>query len=141
VVAASDDNRDVLFISQSNRLVENDTNAHGTGGVFDLFYRNNLTDETTKLASNIDVVSTVVGTVPKNFKVTPNFQYVLFSANDDTLATGDTNAISDLYLRNRDTEITKRVNINSSGEEAYKWRYYRFYEVSPTIHEVDMSDD
>ena len=53
-----------------------------------------------------------------SFMLSANGKYVVFSSIATNLVTGDTNAKTDIFVRNIETNTTSRVNVSSSGVQA-----------------------
>ena len=106
--------RFVAFTTGANNLVPGDTN-----GTSDLFVHDLLTHKTTR-----ESVSTA-GVQSDNFipccstDVSPiisaNGRFVAFSSWSTNLVNGDINFLPDLFVRDRLTRATTRVNVNSAG--------------------------
>jgi Tol biopolymer transport system component len=50
--------------------------------------------------------------------VTANARFVAFQSKASNLVTGDSNGLQDIFLRDRATGLTQRVNVDSSGGQA-----------------------
>lgn len=48
-------------------------------------------------------------------------QYVAFLSAATNLVPGDTNGVSDIFVRDRETGLTERVSVDSSGVQANSW--------------------
>lgn len=110
-VAISADGRFVAFESWATNLVPVDTNSAG-----DIF----LYDQQTGQTSLVSVDST--GTQGNAGSYYPSIsgdgRYVAFASYATNLVAADTNSIADLFVHDRTTGQTTRVNVSSSGEEA-----------------------
>lgn len=107
----SDDGRYVLFGSNANNLVANDTNS-----ATDVFVRDVLFQTTERVSlSNAGLQaqgsSHAVG-------ISSDGRYALFESSANNLVAGDSNAAVDLFLRDRTLGTTSRVNIAWNGAEA-----------------------
>lgn len=50
--------------------------------------------------------------------VSANHRYVVFNSNASNLVTGDTNGVSDVFVRDLVNNTTTRVSVSSSGVQA-----------------------
>ncbi len=76
----------------------------------DIFFHDLKTGETSEIK---------VGTIPYiEFSITPDGRYVVFSSEADNLVPGDTNNAADIFVHDRQTEETTRVNIALDGAQA-----------------------
>ncbi len=50
--------------------------------------------------------------------ISDNGRYVTFSSGANNLASGDTNNLSDIFLRDRNADTTSRLSVSSSGTQA-----------------------
>ena len=114
--STSDDGRFVAFASRATNLVENDTNS-----VVDIFVK----DRVSKTVERISVSSQ--GQQADDLSSSPvisgDGRFVAFSSIATNLVSDDTNAHvpfygQDVFVHDRETGITKRVNVSSSGAEA-----------------------
>jgi hypothetical protein len=108
--AISANGRSVAFSSASTTLVANDTNLAS-----DIFVRDRR-DRTTKRVS----VSTTG--IEGNFgasspSISANGRFVAFESNASNLVGGDTNVVRDIFVRDRETKVTKRVSVSTAGEQ------------------------
>ena len=106
----STDGRFVAFVSNASALVEGDTN-----GFTDIFVhdRDNGLTERVSLSSS--------GAQGNNFSNAPSIsadgRYVAFQSTASTLVDGDTNGVPDIFVHDRDTGLTERVSVFSSGRQ------------------------
>jgi uncharacterized repeat protein (TIGR01451 family) len=107
--AISADGRYIVFSSLVNNLVLGDTNK-----AMDIFVRDRVTGTT----SRVSVSSKGVQGNDYSFKpaVSADGRYVAFRSWADTLVDdGDTNGNTDVFVRDRMTGKTTRVNVSSTG--------------------------
>jgi archaellum component FlaF (FlaF/FlaG flagellin family) len=106
--AISDDGRYVAFASDASNLVPADTN-----GQRDVFVRDLQTGTTTRVSIASD------GSQGNNISMSPTLsadgRYVAFTSWASNLVPGDTNETFDIFVHDRQTRTTSRVNISSSG--------------------------
>jgi hypothetical protein len=100
-----------VFSSSADNLVSGDSNLQR-----DVFLHDRESGETTRLSVAGDGEEANRGSFwPGIFA---DGRYVTFQSAADNLVPGDTNGISDIFLHDRETGLTRRVNIASDGSEA-----------------------
>jgi Tol biopolymer transport system component len=105
------DGRFVAFGSSGSNLVPEDSNGAG-----DVFVRDRLSG-TTELVSVNDMGDQ--GNKSSNRpSISADGRFVLFLSDTDNLVAGDTNGVTDVFVRDRLTRTTLRVNVSTSGEQA-----------------------
>lgn len=109
--SVSADGHYVVFTSSASNLVPNDTN-----NASDVFLRDNQTG-TTEL---ISVSSTGVQGDQGGYGglVSADGRYVAFTSDSTNLVANDTNASTDVFLRDRTLKTTTRVSLRSGGTQA-----------------------
>ena len=111
ISSISDDGRFVLFASNASNLVENDTN-----NARDIFVH----DVETAITSLISASSS--GEVGKNDSysatISADGRLVAFLSSASNLASDDTNSANDIFLHDRDTAQTSRINLSDTGQQA-----------------------
>jgi Tol biopolymer transport system component len=111
ISAMSPDARFVVFASEATNLVAGDTN-----GVLDVYLRDRLLN-TTELVSTSSAGQ--LGDCDSGWaSITPDGRFVAFLSCATNLVAGDTNGVSDVFLRDRSTGATTRVSVSSSGTES-----------------------
>jgi hypothetical protein len=116
----SADGRYVAFESDASNLVDNDIN-----GTTDIFVHDRHTDETTQVSVDSNGVK---GNRRSWFvDISADGRHVAFLSLASNLVVGDTNVCypytdpgecPDVFVRDRETEITTRVSVSSSGNQA-----------------------
>jgi Tol biopolymer transport system component len=110
-LAMTPDGRYVAFDSDASNLVPGDTN-----GTWDVFVRDRNTGQTERVSLSSD------GTQGSGLSVHPALsadgRYVAFLSLAPNLVAGDTNGRIDVFVHDRLTGNTERVNVSSAGEEA-----------------------
>jgi len=114
VKSISDDGRFVVFSSTSDNLVSGDDNRHQ-----DIFLHDRESGETNRVSvTGNGAEANGSSTSPGIFG---NGRYVTYHSSADNLVGDDTNDINDVFLHDRETGQTRRVNIASDGSEAERW--------------------
>jgi CSLREA domain-containing protein len=109
--ALSTDGHYVVFNSFAANLVPGDSN-----GLVDIFVRDLQTGMT-------ELVSVDVNGLPAdgpsrfNSSISSDGRYVAFQSDAIDLVLGDTNGVTDIFVRDRQTDTTERVSVDSSGNE------------------------
>jgi hypothetical protein len=109
--ALSADGRYVTFISNAQNLVPNDTNA-----AYDVFVRDRQTGITERVSVGPGgVQANNASTSPP--AISADGRYVVFVSSASNLVANDTNANSDVFVRDRQTATTTRVSVASNGAQ------------------------
>lgn len=108
--AISADGRCVAFQSRATNIVPGDTNATA-----DVFLRDRQSGTT-------ELVSVTAGGVPGNFSsglphISGDGRYVSFDSLASNLVPGDTNGFIDVFVRDRLSGVTERVNLATGGAQ------------------------
>ncbi|MDQ5922491.1 MAG: hypothetical protein QG644_199, partial [Patescibacteria group bacterium] len=107
----TEDNKYVVFYSEASNIITNDNNSYG-----DVFVFNRLTREYELVSVATD------GTQGNNTSYDPvisdDGRYVAFASNATNLVPGDTNALSDIFLRDLTNNTTTRISVSNSDVEA-----------------------
>ncbi|HEY5909149.1 MAG TPA: hypothetical protein VJA21_00945 [Verrucomicrobiae bacterium] len=106
--SVSGDGRYVLFASEADNIVANDTN-----GCRDVFVRD-LADGTTRLVSAATNGLSADG-VSSDHAISLDGRHAAFTSLADNLAPGDTNRLQDVYVQDLQSGATTLVSVNSSG--------------------------
>ena len=110
---SDDDGRYVAFVSYSSNLVPGDTN-----GSTDVFVHDRQTGLTERVSvdsfGNEDPTAFGVNYPPS---ISADGRYVAFENSGFNLVSGDTNLASDIFVHDRQTGVTARVSIDSSGNQ------------------------
>ncbi len=105
----SSDGRFIVFASESDNLVANDTN-----GVSDIFVHDQLSCNTSRVSLTSSGVQSSGGG-STNPQISNDGRYVVFQSTATNLVTGDTNNAEDVFVRDRQTNITTRASVTSAG--------------------------
>lgn len=104
----SQSGRFVTFESDSTSLINGDAN-----GQRDVFLRDRRNSLTTLVSyANSGLQSTAPSLSPD---VSANGRYVVFSTTSANMTNGDTNGVSDIFLRDLLLSITSRVSVSTAG--------------------------
>ena len=101
----------VAFISRASNLVTGDTNK-----AFDVFVRDRTANTTTRVS--VAGTSTQVNKDSWQPALSSDGRYLVFASDATDLVTGDSNAVTDIFLRDRTAKITSRVSLDVSGGQA-----------------------
>ena len=108
--------RYVGFFSHADNLVAGDTN-----GVADIFVRDRQTGITTRVS--LDSIGNEANAPSYGPSISADGRYVAFQSSADNLVTGDTNGVMDVFVHDRQTGTTTRVNLDSAGNEGNALSY------------------
>lgn len=142
----SDNGRYVAFSSSATNLVSNDTN-----GAKDVFVRDRVsgTTERVSIASNGTEANGNNTNGSHKTSISGDGRYVAFISGANNLVPNDTNGVDDLFLHDRATGITKRVNVANDGTQAsFSFLNLRAFELSsdgrylvfPSIEPLSVED-
>jgi Tol biopolymer transport system component len=122
--AVSGDGRFVVFASEADNLVPDDTNA-----AKDVFVHDTVSGETRRVSLATDgSEANGASTAPA---ISSDGNYVLFSSAATNLVAGDGNGLDDIFLRDLASAETTRVNVANDGTES----------LGPVSRRVSISDD
>ncbi len=111
LAAITSDGRFVAFRSGASNLVSGDTNGRG-----DIFVHDRQTGETSRVSVASDGTQ---GNGNSAFPaISADGRYVAFGSDASNLVVGDTNGGFDVFLHDRQTGATTRVNVASDGTQA-----------------------
>lgn len=132
--ALSADGRFVAFSSLANNLVPGDTN-----GFYDIFVRDRATGTTERVSVDSN------GGEANGYSYTPTIsadgRFVAFYSLADTLVSGDTNDVSDVFVHDRATGATERVSVNTDGSETFGLYGSRYADISADGRFVVFASD
>jgi len=111
----SGDGRYVAFVSAANDLVPGDTNARD-----DIFVRDRQKNVTERVSVG------TLGMQGSGFhpSMSANGRYVAFDSGARKLIPGDTNALDDVFVHDRQSKVTERVSVDSFGTQGNNHSYY-----------------
>jgi Tol biopolymer transport system component len=103
--------RFVAFESYSEELISNDANE-----VLDVFVHDRRTGKTRRVSVRSN--GSEAGKDSSTPAISANGRFVVFYSYAEDLVNNDDNLQPDIFLHNRDTGKTRRVNVRSNGDEA-----------------------
>ena len=110
----SADGRFLVFESAASDLVPGDAN-----GSWDVFIRDRVKKQTRRVSlSSTGAQGNGDSFADERAAISADGRYVVFSSEASNLVADDTNALSDVFVRDRWTQQTHRVNVSSSGVQA-----------------------
>jgi putative cell wall-binding protein/Tol biopolymer transport system component len=112
--ALSDDGRYVAFTSDAWNLVPGDTN-----GAFDVFRKDTVTGQTIRVSTASNGAQ--AGSDGFGLAISANGRYVAFTSEVSGLVPGDTNGVTDVFVKDTQTGATTRVSTASNGGQATDW--------------------
>ncbi|MGZ8200495.1 MAG: TolB family protein, partial [Methylosarcina sp.] len=110
VLAISNNGRFVTFQSSADNLVSGDNN-----GVADVFVRDLKKAQTQRIFVNN--AGGQGDTTSGGFSISANRRFVEFTSQASNLVDGDTNGVSDVFVRDLKTGVTRRASVDSAGVE------------------------
>ncbi|MFO7946328.1 MAG: fibronectin type III domain-containing protein, partial [Armatimonadota bacterium] len=117
-VSISPEGRYVAFASYASNLVPGDTNKDDMGSpALDVFVHDRVTGQTERVSVASD--GTQGNDESWGGSISANGRYVAFCSSATNLVPGDTNGESDIFVRDRQTGTTTRVNVASDGTQAH----------------------
>jgi hypothetical protein len=109
--ASSHDGRHFVFRSLASNLVPGDNN-----GKYDIFLKDIQDGSVERLSIDSDEAQSNHDSL--NAHLTPDRRYVLFDSTATNLVASDTNAVDDVFLRDRTLGTTERISIADDESEA-----------------------
>jgi Tol biopolymer transport system component len=107
----SADGQFVAFLSNASNIVPGDTNSS-----YDVFVRDTLTNTTTRVSVDSAGNQANMGS---NFpSISADGRFVAFTSNASNIVPGDTNSSDDIFVRDRLTNTTTLVSVDSAGNQA-----------------------
>jgi Ca2+-binding RTX toxin-like protein len=108
--AISADGRFVVFESGATNLVANDTN-----GKTDVFLKNLETGAITRVSTSTSGAQAGAGVDDSSISVSADGRYVSFTSASTNLVTGDTNGLTDVFVKDTQTGQLTRVSTSAGG--------------------------
>jgi Bacterial Ig-like domain/WD40-like Beta Propeller Repeat len=106
----SDDGRYVAFTSVASNLVPGDTNNR-----VDAFVRDLQTGTNERVS--VDSSGNQANDHTNDVRISADGRYIVFLSSASNLVAGDTNGQPDVFVRDRQTQTTERVSVDSSGNQ------------------------
>jgi Ca2+-binding RTX toxin-like protein len=110
----SADGRFVVFYSFASNIVPGDTNNSD-----DIFVRDTLTNTTVSL----DLAANQRNSFSYTPSISADGRFVAFTSKASNLVPGDTNDTDDIFVRDRLTNTTTRVSVDSAGNQGNSYSY------------------
>ena len=108
----SADGRYVAFESEASTLILGD----GTFGFGDIFVRDMTTGAITR--ASVSTAGVEGNDASENPSISADGRYVSYESDASNLVGGDTNVCRDIFVRDRNTLVTSRVSLTSTGAQA-----------------------
>jgi Tol biopolymer transport system component len=102
----------VVFSSSASDLVSGDTN-----GARDIFVRDTQTHKTNRVSVSSGGAEANGSSFASPATISSDGRYVAFASDATNLVTGDTNATTDIFVRDLKLHKTKRVSVSSTGAQ------------------------
>lgn len=145
----SSNGRYVAYTSQANNLVPGDNNK-----AYDVFVYDLKTKKTSLISVSSDGEQHAGDGAYSHWGGLPSLsgdgRYVAFWSNASNLVDGDTNGIGDIFVHDRNTKTTTRVNVSSKGVQANRdskylklsdnGRYVAFHSAANNLVKGDTND-
>lgn len=110
----SADGVNVVFQSYANNLVNGDTNDTS-----DIFLHNRNTGVTSRVS--VRATNTQANGHSYGASISADGRYVAFGSEATNLVNGDTNGISDIFVRDVTAKTTTRVSVGGGGAQSNDW--------------------
>jgi hypothetical protein len=110
--SVSADGRFVAFTSSASNLAASDSNGFG-----DVFVRDRSTGKTRRVSVSSGGAQGDASS-GASASISSNGRFVVFTSSATNLVGGDTNAVADIFIRDRQSGKTRRVSVSSSGAQA-----------------------
>ena len=107
----SADGRFVAFESNASNIVAGDTN-----NTYDIFVRDRLTNTTTRVS--VDSAGNQADRNSDGASISADGRFVAFHSDSSNIVPGDTNNTFDIFVRDRLTNTTTLVSVDSAGNPA-----------------------
>jgi Ca2+-binding RTX toxin-like protein len=140
----SADGRFVAFYSEASNIVPGDTNNS-----YDIFVRDTLTNTTTLVS--LDSAGNQGNSDSYSASISADGRFVAFSSEASNIVPGDTNNYADIFVRDRLTNTTTRVSVDSAGNQGNRdsyspsisadGRFVAFYSESSNIVPGDTDEN
>ncbi|MBF0186224.1 MAG: PD40 domain-containing protein, partial [Magnetococcales bacterium] len=115
--AISANGRYVAFVSSSSNLVAGDTN-----GVSDIFLRDVQNGQTSTVS--VDSSGSQSNGDSTYLSISDDGRFVVFTSTASNLVAGDTNGVSDIFLRDVQNGQTSIISVDSSGNQGNDNSFY-----------------
>ena len=106
----SGDGKFIVFQSDANNLIANDTNS-----ATDIFLYDRVNETTTRVSLKSD--GTEADADSRNPDISEDGQYIVFESDAINIINGDTNEVTDIFLRDTAGPTTIRASVSSGSLE------------------------
>ena len=114
--AISSDGRYIAFISSATNFLTTGTTTNH------IFIRDNTTERTFLISKTPSGIEGNAGSLSPS--ISADGRYVAFTSNASNLVPGDSNNVADIFVHDRDTNTTRRVSVDSAGNESNGISYF-----------------
>lgn len=138
----SADGRFIAFSSDASNLVPGDTN-----NARDIFVRDMLLGKTTRVSVSSTGIQGNKGS--SGGSISADGRYIAFSSSSNTLVSGDTNGMKDVFVHDQQTGVTTLISVSSLGVEGNRdsdfgvisadGRYVVFYSIASNLVDDDTN--
>lgn len=118
----SADGRYVAFQSQATNLVPGDTNGGLYNSYGDIFVKDTVSGQTARVSTNSDGAEANGNN--ERPSISADGRFVAFQSSASNLVSGDTNGMTDVFVKDTQTGQTTRVSTDSDGAQATSSGYY-----------------
>ncbi|OGT09088.1 MAG: hypothetical protein A3J49_05830, partial [Gallionellales bacterium RIFCSPHIGHO2_02_FULL_57_16] len=113
IAGVSADGRYVAFNSMADNLVAGDTN-----GVTDVFVKDTVIGTITRVSTDASGAEANNRSVSPWHSLSADGRYVVFQSNANNLVAGDSNNLQDVFVKDVQTGVIARVNLDATGGQA-----------------------
>jgi Ca2+-binding RTX toxin-like protein len=110
--AMTPDGQYVAFWSRASNLIAGDSN-----GVGDIFVRNLVSGVTSRVSTAGDGHQ-ANGSSQYSPVITPDGRFVVFTSDATNLLDGDTNAVTDIFIKDLATGLVRQISTGAAGQQA-----------------------
>jgi Tol biopolymer transport system component len=111
----------IAFVSSATNLVDDDNDGKyddDTNGTWDVFVRDRSTGTTVRVSVSSSEKEANDSGNPQTPSINADGRYVVFRSTASNLVSGDTNGVSDVFVRDLKLGITRRVSLGQGGVQA-----------------------
>lgn len=116
--AISADGRFLALASEADNFVASDTNGQN-----DIFIRDRITGKTERVDIATDGSEATAGAWYYGL-LSDDGRYVAYYSDSSNLVPGDTNGMTDIFVRDRAKSTTNRISVDSNGQQSNDMSYF-----------------